>query len=185
VRALLTRTEAGVRGLGLTDADAADVMFALIATLDESIMLSPWPGRSEWVARPMQFEFFHRYDAGEEFFARLGRLRQERVLRVDVLHVYFFCLALGFRGWYQVRPRAEWQALVEAVAAQLRRGDPAGRPPLAPHGMAREEIAEAVREIPVWVVVVAAVAAAFALYLALTALVAVRVGAVEALLTRG
>ncbi len=185
VRTLLARTEAGVRGLGLADADATDVMFALVATLDESIMRSPWPGRSEWVARPMQFERFGRYDGGEEFFARLDRLRQERVLRADVLHVYFFCLALGFRGWYQVRPHAEWRALVEAVAAQLRRGDPAGRPPLAPHGTAREEIAEAVREVPVWVVVVVAVATATALYLVLTALVAVRVGAVERLLAPG
>ncbi len=182
IMALLDRTETQACALGLTTTDAMDVAFALVAAVDEAVTLSPWEDKSVWIARPIQFLRYGRYDAGEEFFARLDRLRQERPLRADVLHVYYLCLALGFKGRYQVRPESERRELIASVAAQLRRGDPGDRPPLAPRGVPGEEIAEAVREIPVWVVAVLAAAGACALYLVLTAHVTWRVGEVGRLI---
>jgi type VI secretion system protein ImpK len=182
IREMLDRTELELRAAGLDEPDTSDTMFALVAALDEAITRSGWDQKELWIARPMQFERFGRYDAGEEFFVRLDRLRQERVPRMDVLHVYYLCLALGFKGQYQVRPDAEWEELVGVVAARLRRGEPDARLPLAPHGMPGEEIGEVVREIPVWVIVAAAGAFASLIYLVLMALVSRHAGTVERVL---
>ena len=68
------------------------------------------------------------------------------------------------------------------VGAQLRRLDVRESAPLAPHGRAGEELAEVVKEIPLWVFAVAGVAVAFALYLTLTVVIASKLGAVQQLL---
>ena len=179
---MLDRIEERLRAAGLAPSDIADVVFALVAFLDESIIRSEWEHKTEWRSSPMQFERFGRDDAGEEFFTRLTTLRAERSLRPDVLQIYFLCLALGFKGRYALLPAKEWETLRADVGAQLRRLDGKERAPLAPHGRAGDELADVVKEIPLWVFAVAGVAVAFALYLTLTVLIAWKLGAVRQLL---
>lgn len=179
---MLDRIEERLRDAGLAQSDVADVVFALVAFLDESIIRSEWEHKSEWRSSPMQFDRFGRDDAGEEFFTRLTALRAERAVRADVLQIYFLCLTLGFKGKYALKSQSEWESLRAQVGAQLRRLDGRERSPLSPHGRAGEELAAVVKEVPLWVFVVAGVAVAFALYLTFTALIASKLGALQQLL---
>ena len=179
---MLDRIEERLRDTGLAPSDISDVVFALVAFLDESIIRSEWEHKTEWRASPLQFDRFGRDDAGEEFFTRLTALRAERTVRADVLQIYFLCLTLGFKGKYALLAEHEWESLRAQVGAQLRRLDGHEGAPLAPHGRAGEELAEVVKEIPLWVFAVAGAAIAFALYLTLTVLIASKLGAVQQLL---
>ena len=179
---MLDRIEERLRDAGLAASDISDVVFALVAFLDESIIRSEWEHKTEWRASPLQFDRFGRDDAGEEFFTRLTALRAERTVRADVLQIYFLCLTLGFKGKYALLAEREWESLRAQVGAQLRRLDGREGAALAPHGRAGEELAEVVKEIPLWVFAVAGAAFAFAIYLTLTVLIASKLGAVQQLL---
>ena len=184
IRTLLDRTEAQLRHVGVSEADARSILFALVAYLDESIIRSTWTNRAEWLARPMQFELFQRFDAGEEFFVRLASLQSERKPRIEVLEAHLLCLKLGFKGKYLLHSEEAWRTLLNELAAQV-------RPPsdkalaLSPHGVSTELIAAAVRQIPVWVITVAAAAVAFLMYIILTVLISWRASGVEEMLSRG
>jgi type VI secretion system protein ImpK len=180
---MLDRIEERLRDAGLAQSDVADVVFALVAFLDESIVRSEWEHRTEWRSSPMQYKRFGRDDAGEEFFARLAALRAERSVRADVLQLYYVCLTLGFKGRYALLPERDLEALRADVGAQLRRLDGRERAPLAPHARAGEELAEVMKQIPLWVFAVAGATVAFALYLALTVLIASKLAAVQQLLS--
>jgi type VI secretion system protein ImpK len=180
---MLDRIEERLRAAGLAQSDVADVVFALVAFLDESVVCSEWEYKSEWRSSPMQFRRFGREDAGEEFFARLSAIRGERAVRADVLQVYYLCLTLGFKGRYALLPDRDLEALRGDVGAQLRRLDGRERPALAPHGRASEELAQVVKQIPLWVFAVAGATLAFCLYATLTLVITSKLGAMQQLLS--
>jgi type IV/VI secretion system ImpK/VasF family protein len=98
VAALLEQEKAATRREGLPDRDYQDAAFAVIAWADETILKhSTWTHHAEWSAFPLQLEYFQTRNAGEEFFERLERLRQEQKAVRDV---YYVCLGLGFSGRY-------------------------------------------------------------------------------------
>ncbi len=82
---------------GFSEADFDLARFAVFAWIDEAIMGSDWPGRSQWQRRSLQRTYYQTADAGELFFDRLNTLGlQQR----EVREVYYLCLALGFSGQY-------------------------------------------------------------------------------------
>jgi type VI secretion system protein ImpK len=180
---ILDRIEERLRASGLSHSDIADVVFALVAFVDESVVCSDWEYKADWLVNPLQFRRFGREDAGEEFFARLTTIRGERAVRADVLPIYYLCLALGFKGRYALLPDREWDALRTDVGGQLRRIERREQSPLSPHGRAGEELAQVVKQIPLWVFAVAGVAVAFCLYATLTLVIASKLGAVQRLLS--
>ena len=86
------------RAAGIQEQDLADMRYAVVAFLDEQILKSNWPGRSEWMSQPLQLVLFNQYTAGEHFFNRLRGLLGEG--RADAIAAYQLCLALGFRGQF-------------------------------------------------------------------------------------
>jgi type VI secretion system protein ImpK len=118
-RDLLDASERTAREAGNTDAQIQESLFAIVAFFDETIQESEWADKEQWRSRPLQLERFGRYDAGEEFFVRLEALRADPVEQAAVLEVYYLCLALGYRGRYQVKDCATVQALMETLQADL------------------------------------------------------------------
>jgi type VI secretion system protein ImpK len=117
----LDRMVSDGRRIGIADADLAEARYALVAFIDEQIMRSDWPGRAEWMARPLQLELYRENTAGENFFVRLRALLRagDRPVAVEV---YYLCLVLGFQGAY--RDGGEPQALekfTRAARDQLRK----------------------------------------------------------------
>jgi type VI secretion system protein ImpK len=162
-----SRREAGRHGA--PPEDAREVEFALVAFLDETLLSSDWSQKDRWLARPLQLELYNRYDAGEEFFHRLDGLRANPGLHAEVLEVYYLCMALGFKGKYQLHGQEELRELIEGTYAEVAKqpGMKAGR--LAPHGPPRDNVATEVRgRVPTWVLVAAALVIGLVVYLGMS-----------------
>lgn len=113
------RTDA--REAGLTERDANDIGYALVALIDEVALSKPDPLRGFWLSRSLQMHFFGENVAGEGFFKRLETLRGQ-VQRKDVLRAYYLCLVLGFQGQYAMRGGdVELMRLVDGVRDELSR----------------------------------------------------------------
>jgi type VI secretion system protein ImpK len=172
IKDLLGRVEAGARDAGYSSEDVQLVLFACVAFLDETIIASDWSQKDKWLARPLQLEYFNRFDAGEEFFVKLDLLRQRPRSMGPVLKVYHMCMSLGFRGKHQFLEREKIRSLIEETYAELFHGREKTVNRLSPHGARKDEIvAAATREIPVWVIAVFAAGIGFFFYLIMTVLI--------------
>jgi type VI secretion system protein ImpK len=98
--------------------------FAVVSFLDEVILISNDPSRSDWASRPLQEEMFGVTVAGELFFSRLESLlaKPDTPELGDVLEVFQLCLLLGFQGKYAVSAqRAELQLHADRIRQRLER----------------------------------------------------------------
>lgn len=145
--------------------------YAVAAYLDEMIINSRWTHREQWASRPLQYDFFGEYVAGEGFFKRLETIRRAFPLDTNLVEVYGLCLIFGFEGQYRLHERERLRGLIEDVTREIqaKRGDV---PSLSPHGRRPEELMELVkRELPAWVVLVTSAGLVLLFYLALTFLI--------------
>ena len=148
-------------------------LFALVAFLDETILASEWSQKDDWLANSLQLEHFGRFDAGEEFYAVLGKLRQRRGPGSSVLKIYYLCLVLGFKGKYQFLDREKRRDVVDDVASALGPEKGRGDVTLSPHGLRAEESVGAVaQDLPGWLIVVLAAACGIGFYVLMTLLLA-------------
>ena len=166
--ALLDRAVAAARATGAEVADVREAEFCLVAFLDEAVLTSEWPGRDGWAAHPLQLSRYERYDAGEAFFDRLRLLLTEGG-RDEVLEVYYLCIALGYKGRYQIHGREVLGQLVEDLKGRLARA-PGGAPrAIAPHALPRSPVAVATAGgIPTWVLFAGAALLVVLLYVGLS-----------------
>lgn len=101
--------EAFERQIGMVE--YKDAKYALAAYIDELVLTSTWPGRLEWMSRPLQLEFFGEHTAGEGFFTRLANLRQGGEENLYLLELFYYCLQLGFEGVYKIKGLEHLMAL--------------------------------------------------------------------------
>ena len=132
----LMRAEQEGRNGGYKPEDVHQVLFAVVAFLDESVLGSRNPVFADWPRLPLQTEMFGQQIAGEKVFQHLqqtlGRADSPEVC--DILEVYALCLLLGFRGRYAAGGAGDLQSLVSAIQEKIRRvRGPAG--PLSPRGL--------------------------------------------------
>jgi len=132
----LQRAEQEARSGGYKAEDVRQVLFAVVAFLDESVLGSRNPVFADWPRLPLQTELFGQQIAGEVVFrdlqATLGRSDSAEVC--DVLEVYALCLLLGFRGRYAAGGAGDLQSLISAIQEKIRRvRGPVG--PLSPRGL--------------------------------------------------
>lgn len=95
----LKACERQARELELPEAMLEASRFAVVAYLDELILVSQWTDKPRWQMLTLQRELFHTTNAGAEFYARLGALGDDDAARA-AREVFYLCLALGFRGKY-------------------------------------------------------------------------------------
>jgi type IV/VI secretion system ImpK/VasF family protein len=76
--------------------------YALAAFIDETVINSDNNCRETWIADPLATSFFNDSLAGENFFKRLEALLPDLKRNLDVVEVFYFCLALGFQGRYRL-----------------------------------------------------------------------------------
>ena len=104
IRAMVTHASQEADKAGYTPSQIEDANFAIIAFIDEAIAFSRWEGKTSWVTSKLQVEYFDRFDAGKEFFARLERLLEAPRQNQDVLELYYLCLGIGFKGENYANP---------------------------------------------------------------------------------
>ncbi|GDY14340.1 hypothetical protein LBMAG53_32180 [Planctomycetota bacterium] len=132
----LAEFEANTQRAGASFEEVAAAKYALVALIDESVMLSELPARDDWLSAPLQLRYFDEVTAGEEFYNRIDQVRGAR--RYDALEIYWLCLAFGFKGKYGDRKGGERRRiLMDALASEINQArgvDP--RAPLSPQATA-------------------------------------------------
>lgn len=139
--------------------------FALVGFLDETILQSNWALRDLWAGNPLQLQYFNEFNAGEEFYTKLETLRNaDDPKKLDVLEVYFLCLALGFKGKYaDLRGMEKIKVLADSISKELRKAR-SKADGLSPEWEPKDQNAGVVKEFPVWMVVVGCSAVLLVLY---------------------
>lgn len=169
---LLNKVEREAKNAGIAVEDIQAAIFALVAFLDETIIASEWSQKEAWLAKPLQLELYNRFDAGEEFFLRLDKLRQGPQYNSDLLELYYLCITLGFKGKYQFQGRDILRKIIEETYIDLRRIKRKSTEILSPHGDRKDEIVKAMaKEMPIWVVIVIVLSLGFFFYLIMTFLI--------------
>ena len=98
--------------------------FAVVAFIDEIILLSDWEHRHHWAHELLQKSHFATSNAGEKFFDKLDGLSSFDPGERDVREVYVYCLALGFVGkFYRPGDRARLEEIRNANLQVLRDSD--------------------------------------------------------------
>ena len=143
-----------------------DTRYAMAAYVDEVVLTSQWPGRLDWMARPLQLEFFGEHLAGEGFFTKLADLRQGGEPNADLLELYYVCLQLGFEGVYRLKGLEQLMALQVDLRSQIEGYHEIKSNRLSPGGVPTVTLlARARAEIPYWVIGTVTLAAVFFFYI--------------------
>ncbi len=109
---------------GFTREQYDTAKFAVIALIDEAVLLSDWEHRDRWARELLQRSHFQTANAGEEFFLRLDALSPFDPAERDIREVYFYCLSMGFVGkFYRPGDRARLEELRQSNFRLLRDGD--------------------------------------------------------------
>jgi type VI secretion system protein ImpK len=140
--------------------------FAIAAFIDETILTSQWSQKDFWLGRTLGFELFNRMDAGEEFFNRLEELRRRSASNIDLLEVFYLCLALGFKGKYLIYEQEKLRFIIDDIYNELKAIRNSSPTRLSPRGDRREQISDVVKkEVPAWIIAVGAAAIGFIFYI--------------------
>jgi type IV/VI secretion system ImpK/VasF family protein len=116
-RAQLTKLRTKLEALRLPTEDVQDVYYALVAFVDEAMQADQGPLKDFWQAHLLQLELFGETRAGEGFYDRLNRARNDG--RSAVMRVYYTCLLFGFSGIYAGHGELERENLIEGLRSTL------------------------------------------------------------------
>lgn len=137
LRSLVDACKERARKAGVPEKDAQDIVYALVALMDEIGLRAPEPLRGYWVNHPLQLHYFSENLAGEGFFVRLDSLLADG-RRLAVLRVYQLCLLFGFQGKYGFPGGdVDLMRISETVHSQVRRHQEPSA--LSPAGEAPDE----------------------------------------------
>lgn len=175
--------ESEAREKGIPEGNVALAKYALAALIDETILTSRWEIREGWSGNPLQLEYFNDFSAGEEFYNKLEHLRHSSDPgKLDVLEVYFLCLALGFKGKYGgIEGMEKIRSLLKELAEELRvaRGREGGRgASLSPEWEPPDQLPAMVRRLPAWAVGVGCAALLLLIYVLLSAILGGKVNGI-------
>ena len=132
------------REVGIPEEDFNEARYAISAFIDEQVLRADWPGRAQWINKPLQFLYFNENTAGEGFFQRITNLEKQSN-RAHVLEIYYLCLALGFQGRYAARQGEGLAPVMDQVGAEVSRVlTPSD--PISPHGDPRDGIRSLVQQ---------------------------------------
>lgn len=119
VNEMFDRFEREARSTGIDNEKVTEAKFALVAFLDETIISSQWNQKAAWLSNPLQIQMFDTFNAGEEFFTHLNELRQRSSSNKDILEIYYLCLALGFKGKYQLQSPESLRRIIDDLNMEL------------------------------------------------------------------
>ena len=135
LRGFVDKARAKAREAGLSQADSDELVYPIVALIDEVAMDRP-ELRGYWVGQALQLQLFGENLAGQNFFTRLQDLRRDG-RKTEALRVYYQCLLLGFQGRFSVRGGdLELLQIIDALRPEVERSldapdplSPAGTPP--------------------------------------------------------
>lgn len=123
IRAALKAAMEQAKTMGYSGEMIQSSLSAVVAFLDESVLMLQSPTFADWPQRPLQEELFGHHRLGEVFFENLRNLlgRQDSHEVADCLEVYCLCLLLGYRGRYALGGGGDIQTFVRQVRDKIAR----------------------------------------------------------------
>ncbi|MCC6785368.1 MAG: DotU family type IV/VI secretion system protein [Planctomycetes bacterium] len=125
---LLAGADAQARASGLEPNLWQQAKYAAVALCDDLALHGDWDHAEQWNRHLLELRHFNTSFAGQEFFDRLARLRQQlggvqdsalREQVLGVIEVYATCMRLGFRGRCRNAPPGELEQIVNATTQLL------------------------------------------------------------------
>lgn len=150
VGSFFTQFETNARNLEKPSVAIEDAKYAFCAMMDEIILASDFPIRTEWERNPLQLRLFGEHLAGENFFDKLEKLRIDPVANVEVLEVFYTVLLLGFQGKYLIEGAEKLDYLINRLGQEITHAR-GGRNAFAPNCKLPHQFQSYVRnELPLW-----------------------------------
>ena len=84
------------RSAGIPQDTLTHAKYAVAAYMDEMVINSRWSLREHWASKPLQYDFFGEFVAGEGFYKRLDIVRNTLPVNLELLEVFALCLIFGF-----------------------------------------------------------------------------------------
>lgn len=134
--------------------------YVLCATIDETVLTTPWGSRSEWSANSLLNQYHNETWGGEKVFLILERIRGNAEKKIQLLLLIHTCLMLGFEGRYRVleRGRDQLEDLRNDLSRLVRRHiKSATDEPLSRQAKGEQRGRKLNSFIPLWMVGVGAV----------------------------
>ena len=125
---LIAGAETDARSKGLDWELFLQGKYALVALADDLALHTDWDHSETWNSYLLELRHFNTSFAGQEFFDRLARLRQQlsgvqdptlREQVMGVLEIYYTCLQLGFRGRLRGANPGEVDGIINSISALL------------------------------------------------------------------
>jgi type VI secretion system protein ImpK len=89
--------------------------YAVIAWIDSELAtMRSWEGRDWWIANSLEVDYWGQGMANVEFFRRAREAAQ--LSRKDALEVFYVCVVLGFRGFYENAPEGDKMRIIEGLS---------------------------------------------------------------------
>ena len=163
---MLERFEREARFSGIDNDKINLSKFALVSFLDETIISSSWNQKDSWLSEPLQLKLFNSFNAGEEFFDHLNKLRQRSSSNKDVLEIFFLCLTLGFRGKFQLQSPENLRRIIDELNIELHPDTIGTFEGLSPNGKPRDYLEQIIKsKFPFWIYPAAAIIILIIFYL--------------------
>ncbi|MEP3123153.1 MAG: type IVB secretion system protein IcmH/DotU [Nisaea sp.] len=98
----IDRFEQATQKDGVEAGDIIAARYILCATVDETVLMTPWGSRSEWSSNSLLNQFHNETWGGEKVFSILDRISAEPAKKLSLLLLIHSCLMLGFEGRFRV-----------------------------------------------------------------------------------
>lgn len=89
------------QSLGVRPEAVTAARYALCASVDEAVLATPWGGESDWAHLSLLLELHNEAQGGEKFFDVLEGISEQPARHIDLMELYYVCLAFGFAGKYE------------------------------------------------------------------------------------
>jgi type VI secretion system protein ImpK len=80
--------------------------YAMVSWIDSMLIGSPWSGSNWWENNPLERTYFFGRNAFTQFFTKAKEASM--LTNKDALEVYYLCVVLGFRGFYNEPTAAQY-----------------------------------------------------------------------------
>lgn len=97
--------------------------YAICTLIDETVAGTPWGGTADWAKQSLLVTLHRETWGGEKFFQILNKMAEDPVKNIDLLELFYACLALGFEGRFRVVDggKAQLETVRERLADIIRR----------------------------------------------------------------
>lgn len=119
----IAQFESAARSRGVSPESVLVARYAICTLIDETVAGTPWGGTADWVKQSLLVTLHRETWGGEKFFQLLNKMAEDPARNIDLLELFYSCLALGFEGRFRVVDggKAQLETVRERLADIIRR----------------------------------------------------------------